>query len=902
MQQPESPTSPPTGAALHPEEARLKAAVDRTGNWRRWGSYLPERQWGTVREDYSQDNSCWTYLSHDHARSRTYRWGEDGLLGWSDRKCRLCFGIALWNGQDPFLKERLFGLTNPQGNHSEDVKECYYYLRATPTHSYQKALYKYPQAEFPYQELVERNDPHRRSRMLPEYELADTGVFEKGYFDVVVEYAKDTAEDTLIRITIHNRGKKTAPLHVLPQVWFRNTWAFGGNPLSGPEKPELKEAGPGRIHLDRPSLGKYVMDYDTGDGWRGMIFTENSTNYQKLFNAKNHEPFVKDAFHDYIVEGKAEAVNPLKTGTKGTGIYALFVPAGKSITLRMRLREESLGSAPAFDDFDRVFALREEECESFYRHVLSPGMKQEAGEICRQAHAGLIWSKQFYYYPVEAWLPGDPRHPLPSHAVAHRRNQDWKHVFARDVFSMPDKWEYPWFAAWDLAFHMVPFARTDPDFAKFQLELLLREWYMHPNGQLPAYEFSFGDVNPPVHAWAAWRVYKKDKARTGTGDRRFLAGVFHKLLINFTWWVNRKDERDRGIFSGGFLGLDNIGVFERGENLPVEGRLEQADATAWMAFYCLSMLRIALELSLKEGRVQQPYEDMASKFLEHFVRISDAIHTHGGTGLWDEPDGFYYDQVATEAGVTKLKSRSLVGLLPLIAVETLTAEEVDLLPGFRKRFEWFRRLRPDLSRHINMNHDGHWLLAIASKERLIRVLERMLDEEEFLAPHGIRSLSRAHKDQPYKLHVEGKEFSINYAPGESETSMFGGNSNWRGPVWFPTNHLLIEALERYHDYFGDEFTVEYPSRTGRSCTLKEVASDLKRRLVSLFTLQPDGTRRCHGTDPRYASDPDWKDLMLFYEYFHGDDGHGLGASHQTGWTALVATHLQELAEEESSAS
>ncbi|MBL9115914.1 MAG: glucosidase [Verrucomicrobiaceae bacterium] len=878
------------------EVKRLKEAANRTGNWRRWGTFLAERQWGTVREDYSEDNSCWSYFSHEHARSRTYRWGEDGLIGWSDRKCRICFGIALWNHRDPFLKERLFGLTNPQGNHSEDVKECYYYLRATPTHSYQKALYKYPQSEFPYQELIERNDPNCRSRMLPEYELADTGIFEKGYFDVFIEYAKASPEDSLIKITIHNRGKKRAPLHVLPQIWFRNTWAFGGNPLSGPEKPALWADGETRIQLDRPSLGHYVLDYEGGEGFRGLIFTENSTNYQKLFNAANHEPYVKDAFHDHIVEKKRGVLNPEQKGTKGSAVYAFVINGGKSVTLRMRLREKSLADAPAFDDFDAVFAVRERECEEFYADALSFKMSAEAGEVCRQAHAGLIWTKQFYYYPVESWLPGDPAHLLPAHAVAKRRNQDWRHVFARDVLSMPDKWEYPWFAAWDLAFHMVPFARTDAEFAKAQLELLLREWYMHPNGQLPAYEFSFGDVNPPVHAWASWRVYTKEKKRTGVGDRRFLAGVFHKLLINFTWWVNRKDERDKGIFSGGFLGLDNIGVFERGENLPVKGRLEQADATAWMAFYCLCMLRISLELAIKDGRVQQPYEDMASKFLEHFVRIADAIHTHGGTGLWDEGDGFYYDQVATSDGVIKLRSRSLVGLLPLIAVETLTVEEIDKLPGFKKRFDWFRRLRKDLSRHINSNRDGHWLLAIASKGRLIRVLERMLDEEEFLSPHGIRSLSRAHKAHPYVLHVEGKEFSVNYAPGDSETSMFGGNSNWRGPIWFPINHLLIEALERYHEYFGDEFMVEYPSRSGESRTLRDVAADLKRRLASLFMLQEDGRRKCHGEDKRYSEDPHWKDLVLFYEFFHGDNGRGLGASHQTGWTALVATHLQELAE------
>jgi hypothetical protein len=883
-----------------PELRRLRESQAREHHWKRWGSYLPERQWGTVREDYSEDNSCWQYFPHEHARSRAYRWGEDGLLGWCDTKCRLCFGLALWNGHDPFLKERLFGLTNPEGNHSEDVKECYYYLRATPTHSYQKALYKYPQSAFPYTELLERNDPQKRSRMLPEYELQDTGIFEKGYFDVFVEYAKAAPEDTLIRITIHNRGTTAAPIYVLPQVWFRNTWAFGGNPLSGPEKPELWATGVDRIQLRRSSLGEYVMHYDSsaGSGFREMIFTENSTNFMKLFGAENQEPYVKDAFHDYLISRKVGAVDPARKGTKASAVYAYTVPAGGSVTVRARLREVSLAQAVPFADFDQVFTAREAECEEFYRTVLSPKLKPDAAEVCRQAHAGLIWSKQFYYYPVEAWLPGDPRHPLPHQVVNRRRNQDWKHVFARDVLSMPDKWEYPWFAAWDLAFHMVPFARTDPDFAKAQLELLLREWYMHPSGQLPAYEFSLGDVNPPVHAWAAWRVYSKEKKRTGVGDRRFLAGVFHKLLINFTWWVNRKDERDKSIFSGGFLGMDNIGVFDRGAEMPVQGRLEQADATAWMAFYCLSMLRIALELSMKRGKVQQPYEDMASKFLEHFVRIADAINTHGGMGLWDEADGFYYDQVATNDGVIKLRSRSLVGLLPLIAVETLNTEEINQLPGFKSRFEWFRTLRKDLNRYISTDHHGHWLLAITSKERLMRVLTRMLDTAEFLAPHGIRSLSRAHKAEPFTLHVGGQEYCVNYVPGDSETNMFGGNSNWRGPVWFPMNHLLIEALERYHSFFGPDFKVEYPSRSGKSATLQEVADDLKRRLASLFLPDADGQRLCHGGDTRYEEDPHWRNLILFHEFFHGDNGKGLGASHQTGWTALVATHLQELAEKE----
>lgn len=876
------------------EAQRLREDSAREKNWKRWGTYLSERQWGTVREDYSEDGNCWGYFTHEQARSRAYRWGEDGLLGFSDRQCRLCFSLALWNGRDRFLKERLFGLTNPQGNHSEDVKECYYYLRGTPTHSYQKALYKYPQIRFPYEELIEENG--KRSRLQSEYELTDTGVFDGNtYFDIAIEYAKASPDDILINITISNRSKLPAQLHLLPQIWFRNVWSFGGRHLSGGAKPMMWREGPSRIQMIRDTLGEYCLDFDQDIRRRGFLFTENATNHKKLFNIENENKYVKDAFHDYVVGRDPTTVSPDQRGTKAAGHYVLNMAGGEETRVRLRLRPLSQSHMPAFDDFDFILKQRIAECDEFYKAVLPPAIDREAGEIAKQAYAGLIWSKQFYSYAVDDWLRGDARLPLPPHAQVHRRNGDWRHLFARDVISMPDKWEYPWFAAWDLAFHMVPYAQVDPDFAKHQLELLLREWYMHPNGQIPAYEFAFGDVNPPVHAWASWRVYQIDKEKRGKGDRKFLAGVFHKLLMNFTWWVNQKDEKGRGIFSGGFLGLDNIGIFDRGAPLPTGGSLEQADATSWMAFYCLCMLRMALELSIRKGKVQPPYEDMASKFLEHFVQIADAINTHGGTGLWHEPDGFYYDQVRKDKETIILKTRSLVGLLPLIAVEHLTEEEVNMLPGFSKRFAWFRNYRTDLSRHIVRGERGGWLLAIPSMERMIRVLRHMLDEEEFLSPHGIRSLSRYHKDHPFTLRTEHGEYCIHYTPGEAETDMFGGNSNWRGPVWFPINHLIIESLARYHGFYGPKFQVEYPARSGVSMSLHDVASDLMRRQSSLFRASETGNRPCHNGDNRYADDPNWKNLVLFHEFFHGDNGKGLGASHQTGWTALVATHLEELA-------
>ena len=881
-----------------PESSRLSADEERLHNWKRWGPYLAERQWGTVREDYSTDGNCWDYFTHEQARSRAYRWGEDGLLGFTDRQCRICMSLALWNGRDPFLKERLFGLTGHQGNHSEDVKEEYYYLRSTPTHSWMKALYKYPQRRFPYGELIDEN--HRRSRADPEYELADTGAFKDGHFDVTVEFAKEDAEDILIRWTAVNRGPRTATIHLLPHIWFRNVWTWGAIHLTASkgERPVLWQQSPGCIEIERASLGRYTFEAEQTPDFRDLLFTENSTNYHRIFGAENHDPFVKDAFHEYVTANNRSAVNPARRGTKAAAHYVITLPPGGSKSVRVRFRRQKDHAPPAFADFDSIMNSRERECDEFYGNVIAPAMDDEAREISLQAYAGLLWTKQFYYYAVATWLPGDPSREFPAEIESMRRNRDWQHLFARDVISMPDKWEYPWFAAWDLAFHTVPLAMVDAGFAKKQLNLLLREWYMHPNGQIPAYEFSFSDVNPPVHAWAAWRVYCIDAERSGTKDRAFLAGVFQKLLLNFTWWVNRKDKEGHGIFSGGFLGLDNIGIFDRNEHIP-GGTLQQADATAWMAFYSAMMMRMAIELSW-DGKIHPAYQDMASKFLSHFLQIVDAVHTHGGTGLWDALDGFYYDHLSNGPGISlPLKSRSLVGLLPLVAVDVLDQEQIERLPEFKSRFDWYLRHWPLFSRHIVARtcEDGNtrWLVALASRDRLVKVLRRMSDPSEFLSSHGIRSLSRAHLEQPLRMEHNGEMREVRYDPGDSTTGMFGGNSNWRGPVWFPINHLLIEALERYHSFFGHSLFVEYPTHSGLSATLQQIADDLKKRHSSLFRKGIDGRRPCHGGDDRYANDAQHKDLVLFYEFFHGDTGAGHGASHQTGWTALVACHLDDLA-------
>ncbi len=892
---------------LDAESRRLAQDAARENNWKRFGPYLADRQWGTVREDYSAHGNCWDYFPHDHARSRAYRWGEDGLLGFCDRQGRMCFGLALWNGQDSILKERLFGLTGPEGNHGEDVKELYYYLDSTPTHSYCKALYKYPQRAYPYAELVEEN--RRRGKSEPEYELVDTGVFEGNrYFDVFVEYTKAAEEDLLIKITVANRGPDDASLDLLPTLWFRNTWSWGRQGEGYPEaRPRLAWIGDNAVRALHGGLGTYVLRTEPVPGRGGMpgpqwLFTENETNSERLFGTPNASPYVKDAFHEYLVHGRHDRVNPAAEGTKAAALYRLRLRAGGAVSVRLRLSGGAEGAhldrGGAFADFDEILTRRKAEADAFYE-ARSPGRQDAHGSsaddrrIIRQGYAGLLWSKQFYHYDLRAWLEGDPAHPPPPDERRQGRNTEWRHLYNRDVVSMPDKWEYPWFAAWDLAFHMIPMARVDPTFAKEQLMLLLREWYMHPNGQLPAYEFAFGDVNPPVHAWAAWRVYKIAVGPDGERDRAFLARVFQKLLLNFTWWVNRKDAEGKNIFSGGFLGLDNIGVFDRSQALPTGGHLEQADGTAWMAFYSATMLSMALELAKHDPA----YEDMASKFFEHFVGIADAINTVGGTGLWDDADGFYYDKLHVNAHAVPLRVRSMVGLLPLIAAEVLEPETIDRLPAFKRRMRWFLENRRDLAGQVSFGVGAHehLLLAIPSRQRLERVLRYMLDPEEFLSPFGLRSVSRVHERAPYVYHHNGQEFRVDYVPGESTSGLFGGNSNWRGPIWFPVNYLLVEALERYHHFFGEDLRVECPVGSGQMMNLGQVAQEISRRLASPFRRDSSGWRPCHGEDPRYAEDPHFRDLLLFHEYFHAETGRGVGASHQTGWTALVIRFLEDAA-------
>jgi len=876
------------------ERMRLAEDERREKNWKRWGPYLAERQWGTVREDYSADGDCWRYFSHDQARSRAYRWGEDGLLGFCDRQARLCFSLALWNGKDPILKERLFGLTGPEGNHGEDVKELYYYLDATPTSSYAKALYKYPIDAYPYAALVDEN--RRRSQREPEYELVDTGVFDEGrYFDVLVEYAKASPEDILVRITVSNRSAEAATLHVLPTLWFRNTWSWAG--AAAPSgKPELARTPAGDIRCRHSELGEMTFYAHSLPVAPELLFTENETNGERCFGIAGSKGAKKDAFHEALIAGRREALSAAPRGTKAAAHYRLELAPGASVELHARLRADAVDRGDPFgDDFPATFRARRREADAFYDTTLPEGLSPDERHVARQAHAGLLWSKQFYHYVVSDWLAGDPASPLPPEQRLGGRNHEWKQLYNRDVISMPDKWEYPWYAAWDLAFHMIPFVRTDAAFAKQQLTLFLREWYMHPNGQLPAYEFALGDVNPPVHAWAAWRVYKMS-ARRGERDVAFLARVFQKLLLNFTWWVNRKDIRGNNLFAGGFLGLDNIGIFDRSQPLPTGGVLEQADGTAWMAFYAATMLSMALELA----RVDPVYEDMASKFFEHFMAIVDAMNSFGGSGLWDERDGFYYDKLEVGAASTPLRTRSMVGIIPLFAVEVLEEDVIERLPGFRARLHWFLENRKDLARHISNvapspGSHGHRLLAVPSRERLTRVLRYVLDEGEFLSPYGIRSLSRAHAQRPFVLHAGGREHRVDYLPGDSDSGLFGGNSNWRGPVWFPLNYLLIEALERYHHFFGDELRVECPTGSGNYMNLEQVANELARRLSSLFLPRADGSRPCHGDQPRYAHDPHFRELVLFNEYFHGDDGRGIGASHQTGWTALVISCLESVA-------
>ncbi len=872
------------------EEGRLKEAQERTAHWKRWGPYLAERQWGTVREDYSPGGTAWEYFPHDHARSRAYRWGEDGIGGITDNHGRLCFAVALWNGRDPILKERLFGLTGNEGNHGEDVKEYYFYLDSTPTHSYMKFLYKYPQAEFPYATLVAEN--WRRDRGAPEYELLDTGVFDDDrYFDVMVEYAKAAPDDVLVRITATNRGPETAELHLLPTLWYRNTWAWD---TAGPERPTLRTGSPGFGHLtiegDHPSLGGRWLYCD---GAPELLFTENDTNAERLWGVPNAGPYVKDGIGRYVVEGRKDAVNPAEVGTKAAAYYRLALAPGAHATVRFRLTNTPIPGDAFGREFEAVFAQRIAEADEFYATVVPKDFSDDGERVMRQAFAGLLWSKQFYHYDVRRWLEGDPAASPPPPERWRGRNRAWLHLYNEDVISMPDKWEYPWYAAWDLAFHMIALAPVDPDFAKAQLVLFLREWYMHPNGQIPAYEWAFGDANPPLHAWAALRVYRIERRVRGRGDREFLERVFHKLLLNFTWWVNRKDAEGKNIFQGGFLGLDNIGVFDRSAPLPTGGRIEQSDGTSWMAMYCLNMLAIALELAKQDPA----YEDVASKFFEHFVYIAHAMNT---LDLWDEGDGFYYDVLHTDGQACRLKVRSMVGLIPLFAVETLEPEVVEKLHGFKRRMQWFIDNHPEFRRHVEMtSKPGVGLrrfLAIVSREQLPRVLGYMLDEAEFLSPHGVRALSRHHKDHPYVLSVDGGEHRVDYEPAESTSGLFGGNSNWRGPVWFPVNYLLIEALQKFHYFYGDGVKVQCPTGSGPMLNLWQVAAELSRRLTRIFLRDRDGRRPAYGGTEKFQRDPHWRDLILFHEYFHGDNGAGLGASHQTGWTGLVAKLLQQSGE------
>ncbi|MGD0907559.1 MAG: glucosidase [Candidatus Acidiferrales bacterium] len=883
---------------MTPEEQRLDESHQRTKHWKRWGPYLSERQWGTVREDYSANGTAWEYFPHDHARSRAYRWGEDGIGGISDRHQRLCFALALWNGRDPILKERLFGLTGNEGNHGEDVKEYYFYLDSTPTYSYMKYLYKYPQAAFPYTQLVEEN--RRRTKRDPEFELMDTGVFnENRYFDVFIEYAKAAPEDILIKITAWNRGPEEAELDLLPTFWARNIWSFGekhGHPRLA-RVADFK--GASVVFAEESRYGKRWL---LAEGAPEMLFTENETNFRRVFNFNNATPYVKDSFNDYLLHGAREAVNPAQKGTKSAAHYHVKIAPGASTTIRLRLTnaEPRTGSANPFDDgFEKMFELRIAEADQFYARRFPQERSADAHSVIRQALAGMLWSKQCYHYDLRTWLQGDAGQPTPPSERKYGRNHDWTHLYNADILSMPDKWEYPWFAAWDLAFHTVALSLVDPDFAKEQLVLLLREWYMHPNGQLPAYEWRFGDVNPPVHAWAAWRVYKIEKRIRGRADRGFLERVFHKLMLNFTWWVNRKDPDGMNVFQGGFLGLDNIGVFDRSQPLPTGGHLEQSDGTSWMGMYCLNMLAIALELA----REDPAYEDVASKFFEHFVYIAKAINEHGtdGIALWDNEDGFFYDAIHLPSGEQHyLKVRSMVGLIPLFAVETLEPELIARLPGFQRRMQWFLDNMPDFSSRVDSSQTSpngpRRLLSLVDRSQLVRLLGYMVNKDEFLSPHGIRALSKYHAAHPYILRINGNEYRVDYEPGESQSGLFGGNSNWRGPVWFPLNFLMIESLQKFHHYYGDDFRVECPTGSGQKMSLWDVSAEISRSLTHIFLRDEGGRRPVYGSIDKFQNDPLWRDLILFYEYFHGDTGEGLGASHQTGWTGLVSKLLEQTGE------
>lgn len=870
------------------EKDRLAEARENNVPWKKWGPHLSERQWGTVREDYSEGGDAWNYFSHDQARSRAYRWGEDGLAGLSDDHQRLCFALALWNGRDPILKERLFGLTNSEGNHGEDVKEYYFYLDSTPTHSYMKYLYKYPQAAYPYDQLVTTN--RQRSRSELEYELLDTGVFDQDrYFDVFVEYAKESPEDVLIRISIHNRGPDEAELHVLPTLWFRNQWSWNeaGN------RPVLQRVSDA-IQATDPGLGVYYLYYQ---GNPQLLFTENETNAQRIFGVPNRTPYVKDSINNFIIHGQQDAVNPEQKGTKAAAHYRVTVRPGESEVIQLRLSDiapgnftSTNGAGPFGRAFAETFASRQREADEFYREVIPATLSTDQTNVMRQALAGMLWSKQFYCYDVDKWLEergSDPFKSIRKHAP---RNDSWHHMYNGDIISMPDKWEYPWYAVWDLAFHVLALSLVDADFSKQQLKLVLRERYIHPNGQIPAYEWNFGDVNPPVHAWSTIFTYRLEKAQSGTGDQEWLKGCFQKLLLNFTWWVNRKDRSGRNVFEGGFLGLDNIGVFDRSAPLPTGGSLEQADGTAWMALYCQNMLEIAAELAMNDP----VYADMALKFVEHFLWIAAAMgHMGGDVGMWDEEDGFYYDVLRLPDGqAQRLKVRSMVGLLPLCAVTVFDGQVLKMYPEMAERLQWFLQNRPEL---CSLIHDptqpgqaGRRLASILDKNKLRRVLEKMLDEKEFLSAYGIRALSRYHADHPYVIQAGGQEFRVSYLPAESDSGMFGGNSNWRGPIWMPVNALIVRALLHYYSYYGDNFLIECPTGSGRKMNLYQVAEELARRLASIFLKDSTGRRPVFGGTQKFQEDPLWRDCLQFFEYFHGDNGAGLGASHQTGWTGVIA--------------
>ncbi|MBO9700690.1 MAG: glucosidase [Sporocytophaga sp.] len=863
------------------EKERVNITRSNRG-WKKWGPYLSERQWGTVREDYSPFGSAWEYFSFDQSRHRAYRWGEDGISGICDYKQLVCFSVAMWNEKDPFIKDKLFGLTGNQGNHGEDVKEVYYYLDSTPTHSYMKFLYKYPQSEFPYSNLILENKV--RGKLDPEYELMDTGVFDEDrYFDVYTEYAKADMEDMCIRITVHNRGPEISTIHLLPTIWFRNFWSF----LEDPYRPSISADKNKSLLVEHKDWGLYNLYYE---GKPDLLFCDNETNHELVYGHAPTEGYWKDGINFHVVNGKP-TVNPELKGTKAALRYALTIEPGQSKEIRLRLSDQPTQNA--FEDFEFIFKSRIKEADVFYDELAEGITDPDLKRIQRQAFAGTLISKQFYYFDVSLWLKGDPGSTPPPERL-HGRNKDWMHLNNMEIISMPDKWEYPWYAAWDLAFHCITIAMVDPDFAKRQLILLLREWYMHPNGQIPAYEWSFNDVNPPVHAWACWRVYEIERDFFGKGDINYLERVFHKLMLNFTWWVNRKDSEGHNIFEGGFLGLDNIGVFDRSSPLPTGGKIEQADATSWMAMYSLNMLRISLELSKNNSS----YEDTASKFLEHFLYITGAIVNLNGSkySLWDEGDEFFYDVLNLHNGqFIPMKIRSMVGLIPIFAVETLEPEIIEKFPHFSRRLEWFLNYRPELAKLVSrreIEHEGvRRRFSLIRQNKLKAILKRMLDPNEFLSDYGIRALSKFHKDNPYEFPTKDHVYSVTYNPGESESGMFGGNSNWRGPIWFPVNYLIIESLMKFYNYYGDEVQVECPTGSGVMMNLKEVAEEISRRLVKIFEKDENGNRPVYGTDEKFSKDPHFKDHILFYEYFHGDNGRGIGASHQTGWTGLVAALL-----------